>query len=108
MKAEVHVQFRSPSNDDWAEMESLGQSVSDDPQSVRVFAVEGRPGWLAAEFTMPTEAQYKAVDEIDRALRLYGGNRLDSTIGFPKSEAELARAERKAQRRREKHRQTGS
>ena len=45
---------------------------------------------------MPTEAQYLAVGKIDRALRVYGGNRLDSTIGFPKSEADHARAKRKA------------
>ena len=100
MKVEVHVQFDLPNEADWADMQSLGRCMTNDPRSVRVWAVEGRPGWLAVEFTMPTEAQYKAVDKIDRALRLYGGNRLDSAIGFPKSEAELARAERKAERRR--------
>jgi len=57
--------------------------VTNDPTSVKVSAVEGRPDWLAVEFTMRTEAQYKAVDKIDRAMRIYGGNRLDSAIGFP-------------------------
>jgi hypothetical protein len=104
MQVEVHVQFASPSEEDWADMEALGRCVTNDARSVRVSAIEGRPGWLVVEFTMPTEPQYKAVDKIDRALRLYGGNRLDSAIGFPKSEAELARAERKAERRRARRR----
>jgi hypothetical protein len=102
MRVEVHVQFDSPSEDDWADMQLLGRSVTNDPKSVRVSAVESRLGWLAVEFTMQTEAQIKAVDKIDRALRIYGGNRLDSAIGFPKSEAELVRAERKAERRRQR------
>jgi len=102
MKVEVHVQFASPSEDDWADMESLGRSVTNDQKGVKVSAVEGRPDWLAVEFTMTTESQYKAVDRIDRAMRFYGGNRLDTAIGFQKSEAEIARAERKTERRREK------
>ncbi len=104
MKAKVHVQLASPSRDDWADMESLGRCVTNDAQSVRVFAVEGRSDWLALEFTMPTEPQYKAVDKIDRELRFYGGNRLDSTIGFPKSQAEQAPAKQKSERRRAKRR----
>jgi hypothetical protein len=104
MQVEVHVQFASPSEDDWADMESLGQCVTNSARSVRVSAVEGRAGWLVVEFTMPTEAQYNAVEEIDRALRLYGGNRLDSAIGFPRSEAEQARCQRKAERRRARRR----
>jgi hypothetical protein len=70
-------------------------------------AVEGRPDWLVVEFTMLTEAQYKAVDKIDLALRLYGGNRLDSMIGFPKSEAARQRTKRKTERRRAKRRAMG-
>lgn len=104
MQVEVHVQFASPSEDDWADLESLGRSMTNDPKGVKVSAIEGRPNWLAVEFTMPTEAQIKAVDKIDHAMRIYGGNRLDSAIGFPKSEAERARAERKAERRRAKRR----
>jgi hypothetical protein len=44
---------------------------------------------------MPTEAQYKAVDRIDRAMRFSLGNRLDSIISFPKNAA----APRKRRRR---------
>ena len=83
MKVSVHVQFDSPGEDDWADMESLGRCLTNDTRSVQVSALAARPNWLAVEFTMPTEAQYKAVDKIDRELRMYGGNRLDSTIGFP-------------------------
>jgi hypothetical protein len=104
MRVEVHVQFASPSEDDRADMQSLGRCVTNDARSVRVSHIQGRPGWLVVEFTMPTEAQYKAVDRIDRALALYGGNRLDSAIGFPKSETEQARCERKAERRRARRR----
>ncbi|MBN1589348.1 MAG: hypothetical protein JW888_07530 [Pirellulales bacterium] len=100
MKVHVEVEFAAPDENDWADMQSLGRSVTNDPKSVVVSAVEGRPDWLAVAFTMRTEPQYKAVDRIDHAMRVYGGNRLDSSIGFPKSEAELARAERKAERRR--------
>lgn len=100
MQVEIHVQFDTPDENDWDDMQSLGRSVTNNRKGVKVSAVEGRPDWLAVEFTMTTEPQYKAVDRIDRALRIYGGNRLDSAIGFPKSEAEIARAERKAERRR--------
>lgn len=104
MNVRVQVQFDSPGQDAWDAMESLAQSVTNDLRSVRIFAVYGVPDWLAAEFTMPTESQYKAVDKIDRAVRLYASDRLDSTIGFPKSEAEQARARRKAERRRSRRR----
>jgi hypothetical protein len=104
MKVRVRVQFTSPGEGDWADMESLGRNVTDDAQSVRVSAVDGRPDWLAVEFTMPTETQLRAVDKIDSALRVYGGNRLDSSIGFPRLEAELARAKRKNERRSVKRR----
>jgi hypothetical protein len=100
----VQVQFDSPGEDDWDAMRSLARSVTTDLHSVRVFALDDAPDCLVVEFTMPTEAQYKAVEKIDRALRLYGGNRLDSAIGFPKSAAEQARAARKSERRREKRR----
>ncbi|MBN1589095.1 MAG: hypothetical protein JW888_06245 [Pirellulales bacterium] len=108
MKVHVEVQFDSPDKPDWADMQSLGRSVINDPKSVKVSAVEGRPRRLAVEFTMRTEPQIKAVDKIDRAMRIHGGNRLDSGIGFPKSEAELARAERKAERRRANRRARGN
>jgi hypothetical protein len=86
MNVRVKIQFDSPGQDALDAMESLARSITNDPRSVRVVALDDAPDWLAVEFTMPTEAQYKAVAKIDRAVRLYAGNRLDSTIGFPKSE----------------------
>ncbi|MGO9113489.1 MAG: hypothetical protein ACLP9L_30020 [Thermoguttaceae bacterium] len=83
MKVEIHCLFESPGADDWASMESLARSLTDDLESVRVFAIDGRPGWLAVEFGMATQPQYQAVAAIDRNLRFYVGNRMDSTIGFP-------------------------
>ena len=106
MKVRIFVKFASPSESDWADMKSLGQSVTNDVKSVRVSATEARPKWLVVEFAMPTEPQYKAVDRIDRELRVYGGNRLDSAIGFPKSEAARMRAQRKSERRRAKRQAT--
>ncbi len=104
MNVRVQIQFESPGEDDWDAMKSLAQSVTNDRRGVRVFALDDAPNWLVVEFTMPTEAQYLAVDKIDRAVRLHAWERLDSTIGFPKSVTERARAQRKAERRRAKRR----
>ncbi len=104
MKVEIHCLFESPGADDCASMESLARSLTDDRESVRVFAIDGRPGWLAVEFGMATQPQYQAVATIDRKLRLYAGNWMDSTIRFPRSEAEQQRAEGKNARRRVKRR----
>ena len=102
MNVRVEIQFDSPDQDAWDTMESLARSITNDPRSVQVFALDDAPDWLVVEFTMPTEAQYKAVDKVDRAVRLYAWERLDSTIRFPKSEAQRERARRKAQRHRSK------
>lgn len=102
MNVRVQVLFDPPDENARAAMRSLGRSVTNDPDSVRVLASDDDPDWLVVEFTMPTEAQDKAVDKVDRAVRLHADERLDSTIGFPKSEAESARTRRKTQRRREK------
>jgi hypothetical protein len=95
----VRIKFDSPSEQDWDAMRSLARGLTDNSNSVRVSA-GAEPGWLVAEFNMPTEAQYLAVDKIDRAIRWRAGHRLDSTIGFPKSSAQRERARRKAERRR--------
>lgn len=102
MNVRVHIQFEPPDQDAWDAMRLLAGSVTNDPGSVHVFASDDSPNWLVVEFTMPTEPQYKAVDKVDRAVRWYAGERLDSTISFPKSEAERARARRKTERRRAK------
>jgi hypothetical protein len=104
MKVEIHCLFESPGADDSASMESLAGSLTDDGESVRVFVIDGRRGWLAVEFTMPSQPQYQAVAAIDRKLRFYAGNWMDSTIGCPKSEAEQRCAERKNARCRAKRR----
>ena len=102
MNVRVEILFEPPDQDAWDAMRLVGRSVTNDPRSVRVFASDDAPDWLLVEFTMPTEAQYKAVEKVDRAVRHYAWERLDSTIGFPKSEAERARARRKTERRRAK------
>ncbi len=108
MKIEIHCLFESPGADDRAAMESVARSLTDDLRSVRVFVIEGRPDWLAVEFAMPTQPQYQAVGAIDREIRLCVGNRMDSAIGFPRSEAEQRQAERKNARRRAKRWRPGT
>src|SRR5947209_7692240 len=106
MIVRVHILYPSPAEADRAMLLSLGRSVTNSPKSVVVRA--GKPGWLVVEFTMPTEAQYRAVEKIDRAIRFYADTRLDSTIQFPKSEAERERSRRKAERRRARRRSQGA
>lgn len=98
MNVRVRVLFNNPTEDDWRDMHSLANGLTNDRDSVRVFEEE-EAGWLTAEFRMPTEAQLQAVDKIDRVLRYTVGNREDSAIGFPRSPAEEARARRKNERR---------
>jgi hypothetical protein len=85
-------------------MWSLARSLTNQPASVRVSADE--PGWLVAEFTIPTEPQYAALPKIERAIRFWAWDRRDSRIGFPMSEAERARADRKAEQRQARRRRT--
>jgi len=104
MKVCVEILFNSPGEDARDTMRSLAREVTNDRRSIRVFTPEGAEDWLAVEFTMPTEAQYKALEKIERAVRLCAWERLDSAISFPKSKAERARTRRKMERRREKRR----
>ncbi len=82
-------------------MKSLAGDLTNNAASVQVVAGE-TPDCLVAEFTMPTEAQYIAVEKVDGAIRFWASNGMDPTIAFPRSEAERANAERKAERRRAK------
>jgi hypothetical protein len=95
----VRIQFRSPREEEWASLRSLARGLTNDTDGVRVFA-DTSPDWLVVEFTMPTEAQYKALPKIEHAIRSWADNQLDSTIAFPISAAERASADRKANRRR--------
>lgn len=106
MKVRVHILYESPCEADRASLLSLGRSLTNSPQSVAVH--DGKPRWLIVEFTMPTEAQYRAVDKIDHAIRYYADNRMDSIIEFPKTEAERERIRRKAARRRSRRRSQGA
>ena len=91
MNVRVRIQFTPPTDEDWQAMRSLARSLTDDRASVRV-AADAPKGSLVAEFTMPTEAQYKALPKIDKAIRLDTWNRCDSTFSFPYTEAgQLAR-----------------
>jgi hypothetical protein len=100
MNVKVEIQFASPTVQDMASMRSVALALTNDSKSVRVAARDGKPGWLVAEFTMPTESQSSAVGKIDGELRFWVSNREDSSIMFPKSEEERLRAKRKAERRR--------
>ena len=95
MNVRLRILFNPPAEEDWAAMRALAKSLTNEPDAVRVFADE-KTNWLIAEFTMPTEAQYKAEPKISMAIRLHAWNREDLTFGFPFTEAERARADRKA------------
>jgi hypothetical protein len=99
MNVRLRILFKPPIKEDWKAMRSLAKSLTNNPDSIRVFA-DTNPGWLVVEFTMPTEAQYKAEPKIDRAIRLHANNRHDVTFAFPYTEAERKRADRRAARRR--------
>src|SRR6266540_4468298 len=103
MNVRVRIQFEPPTEEDWQAMRSLAASLTNNPESVRVSA-DAAPGWLIAEFTMPTEAQYKALPKIERAIKFHAWNRGDSTFSFPYTEAERARADRRAARRKARRR----
>lgn len=104
MQVCVRVLFDPPTEKDWASMRSLAKSLTNDRDALRVFVEPKEPEWLVAEFTMPTEAQSKAVSKIDGALRYYADNRCDSSIAFPKTAAERERADRRAARRKARRR----
>ena len=99
----VRIRFESTGPDELASMRSLARDLTNSPDHIRVFADE-TPGWLVAEFTMPTEAQYAALPKIEAAIRFWAWERLDSTIAFPMSAEERARADRKAAQRRARRR----
>jgi hypothetical protein len=104
MIVRVSIQFKPPSKYDWLAMRRLANSLTADQDSVHVFVAPAKPDWLVVEFTMPTEAQYKALPKIERAIKLYASNRWDSMFSFPYSEVEAARAKRKAERRKARRR----
>ena len=97
MQVRVQIQYESVGDDDVASLVSLGRGLTNDPRSVVV--LREASDRLVVEFTMPVEAQYLAVPKIDWAVRHHAGNRLDSTIQFPKSATERERNRRKAERR---------
>ncbi len=105
MNVRVEVLFESPNEDAQNDLRLLGCELTDDPSSVRVFPLPDKPGWLVVEFTRLREAQPQAVDKIDRLMRFYVWEYLDSVIRFPKTAAERALADRKNVRRRVRRRE---
>jgi hypothetical protein len=67
------------------DVRSMALGLTNDRASVRVFRRKDDPRWVVAEFTMPTEAQYRAVERIDGAIRFSLWEREDSVIYFPKT-----------------------
>ncbi len=97
MHVEVRIQFNPVKDADWEAMRDMANKLTHRKASVEVVADE-KPNWLMAKFMMPTEAQYKAVDKIDKVIRLYVTSRWDTTINFRPTEAAKARADRKAEK----------
>lgn len=94
MQLRVNLQFENVSEEDWQQMRDLAEALTDDAASIRVFASD-EPNWLAAEFSMATEPQYKAVPKIERALKFNAYNSIDVTFGFIPSAAEAASQKRR-------------
>lgn len=107
MNVRLEVMFESPGEEQMASLRSMARGLTNESASVRVFAGKDK-GWLVVEFTMTTEAQYIAVEKIDRALRFRADDRWDSAISFPRTEAEEERARRKAEARRKRRREGDS
>jgi hypothetical protein len=101
MKVRLEIEFEVLTAEDEVTLGSVACGLANDPQSVQVFPRNDNSHWLVAEFTMPTEAQYKAVDKIDARIRFSLWNRFDSIISFPKSKPQQRKAPRKTRRRRE-------
>ena len=98
MNVRVEILFEAPSENEVAELNSMALGLTDDPRSVRVFSPADSPRLLVAEFTMPAEPQYVAVEKIDRSIRHHASNRMDSSICFPKTDEERERGRRKTER----------
>lgn len=95
MNVQLRMMFKPITEIDWRAMNEVAKSLTKEPAKIRVFA-DVEPGWLIAEFTMPTEAQYKAVDKVSWAIRVNRARYSDLIIRFPLTAAQRARADRKA------------
>jgi hypothetical protein len=100
MNVRLRIQFKPPTEEDWQGMRSLANSLTNDQDGVRISVDPEEPDWLVAEFTMPTEAQYRALPKIEWAIKFHAWNRRDCRFSFPYTEAERARAARRKARRR--------
>ncbi len=85
MNVRLEVLFDEEAEESERDLHCVAMGLTDNRESVRVFAKEGEPGWWVAEFSMPKQRQIDAVDRIDRSFDFKMLNRLDSTIGFPKT-----------------------
>lgn len=84
MEVRIEAAFDNPTSEDQSNLRAMALSLTNAPTSVHMSTRQNDSRWLVAELTMTTEAQYRAVERIDRAIRLSLGNRLDSLVAFPK------------------------
>ena len=85
MKVRVLLHYSGePTAEHQASLQALANSLTNDKATVEVSCVEKKPDALAAEFTMPTEAQDRAVQKIDHGLHFWCLEAMDSVISFPK------------------------
>lgn len=49
MNVKVKIQFASPTDEDMASLRSLAMALTNDPNSVRVVAGDGTPGWSMSD-----------------------------------------------------------
>ena len=91
MDVRVEVLFDLPTGEDELGVCAVARKLTNNRASIRVFPREGASDWLVAEFTMENEAQGKAVNKIDCAIKHELDGRQDSIISFPKDRAKSLR-----------------
>jgi hypothetical protein len=71
MKASVELIYKAmPSDRELENIRDAGYRLTSNPKSVSVQVLEKDDRYaVVLEFTMPTEAQYKVVDRVARAVR---------------------------------------
>lgn len=98
---ELRVQFKKDVKEGRECMRIAALRLTDDPKSIRE-SIDPEPEWYRIEFTIPETPEGKAIDIIETAVRHHVWMRWDWTVGFPWTEAQRLRAERKNARARER------
>ncbi len=98
MRVEICMEYIVIADGDTQKLRDLAISLTNRRASVSVHAKQ--PNAIVCEFAMRTQPQYLAVEIIDDAIEFESVRYGEYTIRFPRTAAAIARAKRKAERRR--------